>query len=192
MQPKEIGDTMTVFISLLRGVNVGGNKRIKMEALRALYEQLGLSGAQALLQSGNVVFKSDQTDRERLTRQIETGIEQTFGFHSKTILRSVDELNDVIAHNPYRAEGEAEPSKLLVMFLGGAPDPAGVDSILQAHRGPEKFEMSGQEIYVYYPDGMGRSTLDRTLNEKRLKTLATARNWNTILRLSALAEQVMG
>src|ERR1700691_374230 len=105
---------MCVVISLLRGVNVGGKRKIKMEALRALYESLGLRGAQTLLQSGNVVFRTDRKDLVSLTKQIEDAIERKFGFHSDVVLRTSTELRDVIAKNPFAKRAGVAARKLLV------------------------------------------------------------------------------
>jgi len=112
---------MTVYISLLRGVNVGGHNRIKMEPLRALYESLGLRNAQSLLQSGNVIFKTKEQDLVRLATRIENGIERTFGFRPDVIVRTVSNLRDVIARNPFATRPGIDPSRLLVTFLAGGP-----------------------------------------------------------------------
>src|ERR1700683_4158985 len=105
---------MGVVISMLRGVNVGGKHKIKMEALRALYESLGLRGAQTLLQSGNVVFRTELKDLVALTKKIESAIERKFGFHSDVFLRTSAELRYVIGRNPFSKRAGVDASKLLV------------------------------------------------------------------------------
>jgi uncharacterized protein (DUF1697 family) len=177
---------MPIWISLLRGINVGGNKRIKMADLRDLYADLGLEGAQTLLQSGNVVFESDQTDPVQLGQHIEAGIQDRYGFESRIILRALDEWRQVPQRNPFMDEN-FDPSKLLIFLMERMPEPSAVDALLNAHTGVERIHADGQEVYVYYPDGMGRSKLSNVVIEKQLKVAGTGRNWNTVTKLLALA-----
>jgi uncharacterized protein (DUF1697 family) len=176
---------MPVYVSLLRGINVGGNKKIKMAALREVYQSLGLARPQTLLQSGNAVFESQLTEPAELARQIEAGIEQHFGFDVRVFIRTAAEWRDVVARNPFAADHD--PARLLVMFFSTAPDPAAVDRLRQAHTGPEEMHLSGQELFLYYPDGMGRSKLSNTLIEKTLKLAGTGRNWATVNKLVDLS-----
>jgi uncharacterized protein (DUF1697 family) len=181
---------MPIYIALLRGINVGGNKQIKMEALRALFESLGYGGAKTLLQSGNVVFASDENDVPELTQQIEAGIEDTFGFHSDIILRTAAELRSIIAHLPFAADRELDPSKLTVSFFADALDAAAVESIqelMATYKGPEELHIAERELYIYYPEGMGRSKLGEAFARKKLNRSGTVRNWNTINKLADLA-----
>jgi uncharacterized protein (DUF1697 family) len=179
---------MAVYISLLRGINVGGNKRIKMADLKVLYEVLGFSGAQTLLQSGNVVFESATAEPEQIAAQIEAGIVQRYGFESKIIIRTCDQLRAVVENHPFSADQLAEPSKILLTFLQREPESAAVQNLIEAHTGSEMIYSNGRELYLYYPDGMGRSKLDNGLIERRLKVVGTGRNWNTVNKLLALAE----
>lgn len=179
---------MTVFISLLRGINVGGHKKIKMDALRSLYESLGLRSVQSLLQSGNVIFENEHNDRFRLAAQIEDAIEKAFGFRSNTILRAFTELKDVIRRNPFSDGQERDPSRLLIMFLSDKPSNEAKESLKKMDIAPEELHMSEQEIYLYYPNGIGRSKLTNTLIEKKLNTHGTARNWNTVTKLLEVAK----
>jgi uncharacterized protein (DUF1697 family) len=106
------------FICLIRGVNVGGNKLLKMDALRTLCDAIGVKGAKTYLQSGNVVFRSN-VDRGMLTKRIEEGIRKATGFEAKVILRTAGEIRDVIAGNPFVTGPQRNPKALLVAFLGG-------------------------------------------------------------------------
>src|ERR1700684_3137774 len=108
--------TMAVIICMLRGVNLG-KRRMKMDALRALYESLGLRDVQTLVQSGNVVFRTDQKSMAALAKRIESAVERGFGFHSDVILRSASEVREVIERNPLAKRSDPEPSKFLVWFL---------------------------------------------------------------------------
>ena len=179
---------MAVYISLIRGINVGGHKIIKMEALRALYDSLNLTGAQTLLQSGNVVFSADHLDRPGLARQIEEAIEKSFGFHARVILRTVREWRDVMARNPLGTEARDDPARMHVMFLSDAPTDDAKASLMKAHQGPEKLHFSGHELFLYYPDGVGRSKLTNVFIERHLGLTGTARNWNTVIKLAQMAE----
>src|SRR6267142_7164174 len=115
---------MSVIISLLRAVNVGGHSTIKMEELRALYASLKLKDAQSYVQSGNVVFRTDETDLAKLAKRIQAGIEKRFGSRPEVILRTTAEMRDVVARNPFAKRRGIEPSKLLVSFLGAKLDKA--------------------------------------------------------------------
>jgi len=179
---------MAVLISFLRGINVGGNKKIKMTELKTLYESLGFTNVQTLLQSGNVVFETDLTDPLEIARQIEDGIEKTFGFSSKIVLRTPDHLRAVIEGHSFSDEQLTEPSRILVMFLLNMPDVEAVDTFKNDYKGPEPYHFNGQEMYIHYGSGMADSKLSNALIDKRLKTISTGRNWNTVTKLLAIAE----
>ena len=179
---------MAVYISLIRGINVGGHKSVKMDALRALYHSLGLKGAQTLLQSGNVVFESENPEPLDLARQIAAGIEKSAGFRPEVILRTAADWAEVIAENPLARQAKDDPSRTLVTFLAGAPSDAGRAALIAAHKGPESLVFSGQELFLYYPDGAGRSKLTNVFIERYLGLPGTARNWNTVMKLHAVCE----
>jgi len=183
---------MTVVISMLRGVNVGGHNKIKMEALRALYESLGLLNVQTHIQSGNVVFTTKGRDLALLAKRIGDGIEQGFGFRPAVILRTSADLRDVIARNPFAARPDIHPSKLLVTFLSGDPDAEAREKVLGIKVDPEELRIVGRELYVHYPNGMGQTKLPAALIEKTLKTAGTGRNWNTVTKLLEMAEKLEG
>jgi uncharacterized protein (DUF1697 family) len=179
---------MAVIISMLRGVNVGGKRRIKMEALRALYESLGLRDAQTLLQSGNVVFRTERKDLVALSKKIESGIERKFGFHSDVVVRTSAELRDVIARNPFAKRAGVDASKLLISFLVSDPGAEARDNVLRIKAEPEELRIDGREFYVYFPNGMARPKLSMALVERTLMTSWTGRNWNTVRKLFEMAE----
>jgi len=183
---------MTVVISLLRGVNVGGHNKIKMEALRALYESMGLRDAQTCVQSGNVVFRTQRRGLGLLAKRIEDGIEHSFGFRPAVIVRTSSELRDVIARNPFARRGGIDPSKLLVTFLAGDPDAEAREKVLRIKADPEEVRIDGRELYIYFPNGMARPKLSPAVLEKTLKTAGTGRNWNTVTKLLEIAERLEG
>jgi uncharacterized protein (DUF1697 family) len=175
---------------MLRGVNVGGHNKIKMEALRALYESMKLREAQTYVQSGNVIFRTDERDIALLTKRIEDGIERKFGFRPNVILRTAAEMREVIARNPFAKRRGIEPSKLLVTFLGSDPGAEAREKILQIKCDPEELRIEGRELYIYFPNGIGRSKLSWAGLEKTLKTPGTARNWNSVTKMLEMAENL--
>jgi uncharacterized protein (DUF1697 family) len=181
---------MTVIISMLRGVNVGGHNKIKMEALRALYESLKLRDAQTYVQSGNVVFRTDERDMARLAKRIEDGIERKFGFRPDVILRTPAEMRDVIARNPFGKRRGIEPGKLLVSFLADDPGEEGREKVRQMKYEPEEMRIDDREVYIYFPNGIGRSKLSLARLEKTLKVPGTGRNWNSVTKMLDMAERL--
>ena len=181
---------MTVVISMLRGVNVGGHNKIKMEALRALYESLKLRDAQTHVQSGNVIFRTDERDMLRLGKRIEDGIERKFGFRPDVILRTAAEMREVVARNPFAKRRGIEPGKLLVSFLASDPGEEGREKIRQMKSDPEELRIEGRELYIYFPNGMGRTKLQWAGLGKMLKTPVTGRNWNSVTKMLEMAEKL--
>ncbi len=181
---------MAVIISMLRGVIVGGHNKIKMEALRALYESLKLRDAQTYVQSGNVIFRTDERDVSRLTKRIEDGIERKFGFRPSVIVRTAAEMKDVIAKNPFAKRRGIEPSKLLVSFLASDPGEEAREKVRQMKGDPEELRIEGRELYIYFPNGIGRSKLPWARLEKTLKTPGTGRNWNSVTKMMEMAEKL--
>lgn len=179
---------MGVVISMLRGVNLAAHNRVKMDALRALYESLGLEEPQTYIQSGNVVFKTQERDFVRLARRVEANVQKTFGFHADVILRTSSDLREVIARNPFRTRRDIHPSKLLVTFLASAPDPQACASVLKMKTDPEELWIDGREVYIYYANGMARTKLSWVLVAKALKITGTGRNWNSVTKLIEIAE----
>jgi uncharacterized protein (DUF1697 family) len=183
---------MAVIISMLRGVNVGGHNKIKMDALRALYESLKLRDAQTYVQSGNVVFRTDEQDVSRLTKRIEDGIERKFGFRPDVVLRTAEEMKDVVARNPFAKRRGIEPNKLLVTFFASDPGAEAREKVLQIKCDPEELRIEGRELYIYFPNGIGRSKLSLAALEKTLKTPGTGRNWNSVTKMLEMTEKLEG
>lgn len=176
---------MAVYVSMLRGVNVGGSGLIKMEPLREAYESIGLADVRTLLQSGNVLFRSGLTDRRRLVKRIMQEIERRFDLQVEVVLRTLAEVASIVDRGPVLSP-RADKSKLLVMFLSSVPDAAAQAALRKWHKDKELkelLELRGPEIYLYYPDGVGRSKLTGAVIESKLDTAGTARNWNTLLKL---------
>lgn len=181
---------MTVVISMLRGINVGGHNLINMEQLRALYESLGLRDAQTFIQSGNVLFRTKVRDHAVLTQKIENAIAGSFGFRPSVIVRTSSELRDVIARNPFATRSGIDPSRLLVTFLASDPGRDAREKVLAMKIEPEELRIDGREVYIYFPNGMARPKLSWPKIEKTLKTPGTGRNWNTVMKLLGMAERL--
>jgi uncharacterized protein (DUF1697 family) len=181
---------MPVVISMLRGVNVGAHNRIKMGALRALYESIGLRDPQTYVQSGNVVFRTDKRDLAALGKHIEDAIEKSLGFRPTVILRTTSELREAIARNPFAKRRDLEPSKLLVDFLAGDPGAEIRDKVRSLKTDPEELRMHGRELYIYFPNGMARPKMSWAVLERTLKMPGTGRNWNSVMKLLEMAEKM--
>ncbi len=180
---------MTRCMSLFRGINVGGHQAVPMNELKALHEALGLKDVVTYIQSGNVVFTSDDADLAQLPRQIEVGFAKKFGFQVKVMVRTSAELQDIIDNNPFQNQTMKEPKLMVVLFLATRPESTAMEDLQKTYVGPEELCLIGQELYAYYPNGIGRSKLSLTLIEKKLKTIGTGRNWNTILQLQKLTRR---
>lgn len=174
---------MPVFIALIRGINVGGHKKIRMADLKTSCEALGLQDVRTHLQSGNVVFRTAKTNRAQLTKQLEAAL----SVEAKVILRSADEMRAVVAANPMPEEAQRGPSHYIVVFLSDKPSAAAMQSLRDAYAGPEKMQLHGAELYVEYGSGMGTSKLTIVLIERKLGVTGTARNWNTVTKLAEMA-----
>ena len=158
------------YVCLLRGVNVGGNKMVKMEELRKKFEALGYTNVRTVLQSGNVIFDAKTKPR---------GLETQLGV--PVVIRTQAEIRKVIAANPFPSEAENDPARLLVVFLSASlPSDEPLRKVALPH---EKFVVKGKEIYIYFAQGAGRSKLAESLTEKKLGVIPTARNWNTVNKL---------
>lgn len=183
---------MPVFISLLRGINVGGNKKIKMADLRDLYQSLGFRDTKTLLQSGNAVFMTDINDSSRVIDIIEAGIQDTFGFDVTIILRTPDELQAVVDKHPFTDGQVNDPAKISFVYLDSAPTDEAVDNLRKNNPGNEIIHADGSQLYIFYDDGKGKSKLDNNRIERALKRKATARNWNTTQKLLAILDDFEG
>ena len=182
--------SVTVVISMLRAVNVGGRNMIKMETLRALYESLGFEDVQSYVQSGNLVFRTKLGNLVALRKRIEDAIETSFGFRPDVILRTPADLRDVIARNPFSGRQGIEPGKLLVNFLAADPGDEARQQVLAIKVDPDELHILGREIFYYFPNGMGKSKLPTAQIERKLKTPGTGRNWNTITKLLEIAAKL--
>jgi uncharacterized protein (DUF1697 family) len=180
---------MTTHLAFLRAVNVGGHGPIPMEKLRTWLEKLGFTEPRTLLQSGNAVFRGEKLTAAALERFLETEAEKKLGLQTTIFVRTAAEWKTAIAKNPFPAEAKSDPSRLVVVVLKDAPTATQVSGLQAAiaGKGRETVRTHGRHAYIIYPDGQGRSKLTLALIEKHLGTRGTARNWNTVLKMAAMA-----
>ena len=179
--------TMPTYIAMLRGINVGGHKKVPMERLRAMFEKLGFEQVATYIQSGNVVFDAAKHSPPDLSKKIEARILAEFGFPASVITRTVGELGKAIRNNPFPKESRTDPSKVYIAFLSQIPRADAVKKLEALATSSEQLRHSGQETYLYYRDGMGQAKLTGSVLEKVLSVTATARNWNTVNQLYQMA-----
>jgi len=178
---------MTIYISILRGINVGGQKKIRMEDLKVLYEGLDFSEVTTYIQSGNVIFKTGfPVSNSVLSEKIEQAIEEKYHFHVPVIIRTTDEMYQVLSSNPFLNEEGINREKLHVTFLEELPQSTKVIAIKESDFSPDRFRIIGKEVYLYCPGGYGNTKLSNTFFEKKLHVKATTRNWKTVGKLAEL------
>ena len=173
-------------IALIRAINVGG-RSMPMAELRAMVAQLGFTGVHTLLQSGNLVFRGEGSD-EAVEAKLEAASEQRFGYQADYFVRTIDDWDEIITNNPFADEARNDPARLVVVTLKSKVADGAVDTLRGAIKGREYAEAKGRCAYVVYPDGQGESKLAISVIERALGARGTARNWNTVLKLAALAK----
>ncbi len=179
---------MTIQIALLRAVNLGSHNKVGMTALRELVAEIGFPGARTLLQSGNLVFEAGIHAGIRLEGALEQAAKERLGLETDFFVRSASEWQAILAANPFGEEAKRAPNHLVVMLLKSAPSRKQVAALEGAITGRELVHAKSRQVYLVYPDGIGRSKLTAALIERKLGTRATGRNWNTALKLAALAK----
>jgi uncharacterized protein (DUF1697 family) len=152
-----------------------------------LCTSLGFDNVRTYLQSGNVLFESLDQDPGRLSSKISENISAKFGFSVNVILRTSDELRRIILANPFEKEG-LDADKYHVTFLSDIPSEEFPGSKVKGEAGPDRYVTIGREIYLFCPDGYGRTKFSNTFFEKKLGVFATTRNWKTVNALAEMAE----
>ncbi len=180
---------MTSYVALLRGINVGGSKLIKMAELREMAASLGLINPRTLLQSGNLLCESDGSAAE-LELQLEGAISATFGFDVACLVKSSAQWQDMMLANPFPREAELDPSHLVAIVAKVPFDEALAASVRERSTGPEKLQIAGGCLFVAYPEGIGKSQLHTVKGWKEFAAAGTARNWNTVVRIGREMREV--
>ncbi len=178
---------METYISILRGINVGGQKKILMAELRKLYEFLGFEDVMTYLQSGNVIFNTISRNSKTLEEKIEKGILDSFGYEVSTIVRDAAYFKQVIENNPFPDESLKDPVLPYVILLKNKPPDLMIKNIGIPNGENGEFVCLGAEVYLYLPKGYGRSKLNANFFEKKLGIPATARNWKSVNALYKIA-----
>ena len=179
----------STYVALLRGINVGGHKAVKMDRLRKAFEALGFEHVTTYVQSGNVVFNASTQASGNLSKKIEEKVLREFAISVSVIVKTSEEVSEVVRNNPFLRERGIDPSKLHVTFLSHAPEKNALKMLDAIAANPDQFRSSGKEIYLYCPNGYGKTKLSNNALEKVLSVRATTRNWKT---LNQLHEMTLG
>lgn len=180
---------MNTYIALLRGINVGGNKLIKMQELKAMFQALQYTNVRTYIQSGNVIFESEAASGEELAGVISRQIRETFGFEVPVMIRTLEELEAAIAGNPFALEEPEASKRLYVSFLAAEPAAEALEKLRPYEDGADKLRVIGKEMYTLYEVSVSESPLFKVPFDKLLGTAVTARNWNTLNKVAALARR---
>lgn len=180
---------MPVYISMLRGINIGPYKRMKMDKLKASCEALGFKQVQTYIQSGNVVFKAGKQSSASLSKKLEERIVRDFGFSAPVITRGANEMGRIIRDNPLLKKVKIDINKLHVTFLSDVPASEALKKLDGLPQQPDCFCCLKKEIYLHCPNGYGQTKLTNNLFEKQLSVGATTRNWKTVNTLCEMAKE---
>lgn len=178
---------MTTYISILRGINVGGHRKIIMAELRKMYEQLGFSQVKSYIQSGNVVFESEQKmSSAELEKLLEKSIKDAFGHEVPVLIRKSKEWEMAIKTNPFLPK-ETNTDKLFITFLSESPSSELKEELSSMDFSPDQLKIVDKCVYLLCERKYHETKMTHSLIESKLKVKATARNWKTIMRISALS-----
>jgi uncharacterized protein (DUF1697 family) len=181
---------MTSWLLLLQGINVGGQKRMPMPKLQSLLSDLGLQSVRTYIQSGNAVFASPEPDRAVLGETIGNAIAEKFGYATPVFLRTAAEMARVAGENPFLTARSEDSAFLHVTFLS-APLTPETRAVLTAPNGiPDEMALGLEEIYLFCPQGYGRTKLNNAFFERKLDQKVTTRNWNSVMTLLRMAEEL--
>lgn len=179
---------MLVNIALLRGINVGGHKKVKMDHLKEIFRSMGFGDVRTYIQSGNVIFEAENADTSELTAQIESELENALGFHVPVIVKTAEEWQAVMKENPFDVEALKEDEKLHVSFLAEEPSNDAVQKLMDMESDIDEFKLQGTTAYVLCRKGYKKTVFSNTFLEKKLKVAATTRNWNSVMKIADLSK----
>jgi uncharacterized protein (DUF1697 family) len=177
-----------VYISLLRGINLGPHNRISMDQLKTSLAALGFKQVQTYIQSGNVIFGSTLRNAEEVSRKIELAILSDCDLGITVLSRTADEMGKAIQSNPFLKEKRIDAAKLHVTFLSQVPVPPSLKSLDRLALAGDEFRCAGREVYLYCPNGYGKTRLANNALERMLSVRATTRNWKTVNQLYEIAQ----
>lgn len=174
---------MRIYVALLRAINVSGHNMIRMSELKRMFEAMGFGRVQTYIQSGNVLFESEE-EEQPLRRRIEQELQAVFGLSVTVVLRTVEELERIAGNCPFPADSPA--GGLYVALLAEAPAQEGIERLATYHSDSDEFRIAGREVYLFYHQGAGKAKLSNSLLERKLGVEATSRNWRTINKLAEM------
>lgn len=177
---------MEKYLAMLRGINVSGQKLIKMEVLKKQAEGIGMQNVSTYIQSGNIIFETEVTDKLRLSETISAMVLKEYGFQVSVVVKNRNDMEFAIQNNPFLTEHPEAIDFLYVTFLSDNANPELVTKIDIKGLHPEAFAVNCDLVYIYCPKGYGRTKLNNNFFEHKLKVLGTTRNWKTVLKLSEL------
>jgi uncharacterized protein (DUF1697 family) len=176
---------MSTYIALLRGINVGGSAIVKMADLKAAFVSMKFEKIDTYLQSGNVVFEAPDRDTGELSLVIKESLKKRFGFDIGVIAIPAKRFKKIAGSNPFLSPS-SNIDHLYVTFLAETPERSVVDSLKMPVGKDEKFAVVGSEIFLYLPNGYGRTKINNNAFEKKLGNMATTRNWKTVQALLSM------
>jgi uncharacterized protein (DUF1697 family) len=177
---------MTHYISILRGINVGGKRKILMADLKALYEKLGFSEVKTYIQSGNVIFKAQKQEGHQLAQKISEAIEEKYGFEVPVIVRTKEEMERTLSANPFLNQEDTVIENLHLTFLSDLPVEEKLEKIKSIDHSPDQFHIIRKDVFIFCSGKYHQTKLSNTFFEKKLKVNATTRNWKTAKKLLEL------
>lgn len=180
---------MTTYVALLRGINVSGQKLIKMDRLRSVFESMSFRQVQTYIQSGNVVFEAEEQATRELGRTIEARLLQEFGFEVAVVVRTIAELEALVQHHPFEKELAQEEGKLYLTLLAEAPQAEAIANLESVQNDVDSFHVGDREVYILCRESYGKSQFSNHFLEKKLKVKATTRNWQTMNKLLEMGRQ---
>ena len=181
---------MEKFIALLRGINVSGQKNIKMADLKNLFEELSFKNVQTYIQSGNVLFTSKSGNKKAIRTKIENKILNKFGYKVEVILKTPEEFNRAIKNNPFLKNKKKNSERVYFTFLSEKPSQSKIQMLREIDYPPEQFIFDNEVIYLYVPNSYGKAKLNNNFFEKKLKVIATTRNYKTVETLYTLSNEI--
>ncbi len=181
---------MITYISLLRGINIGGHKKIKMDSLRENFSSLGYNNIKTYIQSGNILFCSKEEDKTKLEKDISSMIMDKYGFDIPVLVLNSAELNEVINNNPFANSINYNKEFIHITFLSNEAKEINFKEIDCKKESEDEYKIINKAIYLYLPKGYGNTKIHNNFFEKLLKTQATTRNWKTCIELLEMSKQL--
>ncbi len=179
---------MESYIALLRGINVSGQKKIKMADLRTLLGKLPFEEVQTYVQSGNIVFKAPEKNVSKVEKMIEKAIQDAYDFEVPILVKTPVELKHVLENNPFLNNPETATERLYMTFLKEEPVAERIEKLQEVDYSPEDYRLEGKDLYFFAPNGYGRAKMNNNFFEKKLKVVATTRNWRTVNKLYEMSQ----